>query len=125
MRTYLIGNQQFLSPAKSIGIILTTLLLSSVNLPVFAGQGWDRDGRDGNRGQTQEQRGAPRQDRNGEFRDGERSNAPQQRYSEQPQQQQQNLSDQSRHGGRMSAEDRRALRQQIDQAGHDIYQRSR
>jgi hypothetical protein len=33
--------------------------------------------------------------------------------------------DESRRGGKMTAEDRRALRRQIDEAGHDIYTPSR
>lgn len=112
-----------MSPVKFFGMIVMTLLLSLAHPKVFAGQGGEGNRLRDNRGQRHEQNEASRQDRGGEFRGAERSNAPQPQYQEQTPQQ--GMQEQGRQKGRMSAEDRRALRQQIDQAGHDIYQRGR
>ena len=104
-----------------------TLVLAIVSAGALAGQD-DGERRGGKRDEGREQRHDERRDRGGDGHDrgnegrGERQMP--QPYQPQPQAQPQPppaQQDGGRRNGRMSVEERRALRRQIDQASHDIY----
>lgn len=111
-----------IEPSWSIGIALTLALIAGSS--AFAGDG---DRRGNNREDMREQRQAQRQERLRDVRAMQSlppQYQPQPQYQESPQyqpQQAQPPSDNGRRGGRMSPEERRALRRQIDQASHDMY----
>lgn len=106
---------------KSSWSINIAFLLALVASAVQAGDG-ERQG--GNREEMREQRQEQRQERPRDARAmppmPQQQMPPQQMQPQSPQYQQQQ-SDNGRRGGRMSPEDRRALRRQIDQASHDMY----
>ena len=114
-----------------------TLLLAIVSAGTLAGQG-DGERRGGGREEGREQREqrsdegrerAPegrgdRQERR-QTPQQERQSAPPQAPPPQQAQQPQQPQDAGRRPGRMTVEERRALRRQIDQASHDIYPQDR
>ena len=105
---------------RSIKYMLVLAMLGSSALTVHAGDGERREHGDryygnggGNGGgDMREQRQIARQERQRDVRAVQQMQPqPEQRGEPQP----------DRRGSRMSPEDRRALRRQIDQASHDIY----
>jgi hypothetical protein len=108
---------------------MIALMLASGCCAVIAGEGdRDRGDRYAAARDVREQRQAVRQERQRDVRAVQemQQQGPQrmQPQYEQPQYQPQQQ-DNGRRGSRMSPEERRALRRQIDQASHDIYVPSR
>jgi hypothetical protein len=112
-----------------INSILLPIVILIGNLPAIAandGGRYESNGRENTRDQVQPQRYERSQDQ----LTGHESQyplpapaEPQTQPTAQPMTQP--PADTNRHAGRMSLEDRRALRRQIDQANHDIYSPSR
>ncbi|MBC7514205.1 MAG: hypothetical protein H7234_07195 [Herminiimonas sp.] len=113
-----------------IGRTWLTLVLAIVSTGALAGQD-DGERRGGNRDEGREQRLEERRDRGSEGRNRgnegrdiqqpPRQDAAQGRQWQPPEGQSQPPQDGGRRTGRMSVEERRALRRQIDQASHDMY----
>lgn len=110
---------------RFIGNMMVALALLSSGAVAFAGDGdrGDRGERWGNREDSRD-RQAARMERQRDVRAMQPlpEQRPQSQYQPQAQPQPDPQgADGNRRGGRMSPEDRRALRRQIDQAGHDLY----
>ena len=106
--------------------MMIALMLATGCSVVKAGDG-DRGERYADNREAREQRQAARQERQRDVRavqemqpqNDPRVQSPYPQYQSQPQYQPQQ--DGGRRGNRMSPEERRALRRQIDQASHEIY----